>query len=558
MPDDTTPRSKIPKAGYNELGVTGLHQFHGTIFEEFLPQLQGTRGVKIYREMSDNSAIVRSMLTAIESLLRSVDWTVEPATEKRADLKIAEFVEECKNDMSHTWEDFISEVLTMLVYGWSYFEIVYKKRKGPTSQSPKFRSKYTDGKIGWRKFAPRAQTTLHRWEIDQEGGLQGMYQRPLNVYSDIGTRTFVDGSIYLPIEKSLLFRTTSTRNNPEGRSILRSAYRSWYFGKRVEEIEVIGVERDLAGMPIAWVPPEILDTERTAEATATYDYIKDVVTRVKRDEMEGIIFPLAYDEVTGNELYRFELLTSGGRRQFDTGAIVQRYNQAIALSTLSDFILLGHENVGSFALSSDKTELFAVALGSWLDSIQEVINRHAIPRLMQLNGIKPESWPRIEHGDIESPDIQELSTYLQQLTAAGAAVFNGTEDDITLLNHLLTLADLPEKDPDLYREVMEEKKQREEEMLAAGGMLGPQKPPMNKPGANGSNGSGNNKPGASQAPNQQPGSQRQNLGSTIQKILEEEPELDDEQVVEKAIRAMNAVWTQEGWKRVRGRRRWGP
>jgi hypothetical protein len=35
------------------------------------------------------------------------------------------------DDMSHTWDDMISEILTMLVYGWSWHEIVYKKRVGP-------------------------------------------------------------------------------------------------------------------------------------------------------------------------------------------------------------------------------------------------------------------------------------------------------------------------------------------------------------------------------------------------------------------------------------------
>jgi hypothetical protein len=34
------------------------------------------------------------------------------------------------------------------------------------------------------------------------------------------------------------------------------------------------------------------------------------------------------------------------------------------MTVLADFVLLGHQQVGSFALSSDKTKLFSMAVGS--------------------------------------------------------------------------------------------------------------------------------------------------------------------------------------------------
>ena len=151
---------------HNELGKTGLSHYSGTLYEEFLPSLRGLSGIKTYKEMAENSPTIGAMLFAIESTLRSVPWGVEVLAE--TDEEAAELVESCIDDMSHTWEDFISEILTMLRYGWSYFEIVYKKREG---YDGKVRSKYDDKKIGWRKFAPRAQETLYRWEIDTHGGI---------------------------------------------------------------------------------------------------------------------------------------------------------------------------------------------------------------------------------------------------------------------------------------------------------------------------------------------------------------------------------------------------
>lgn len=421
----------------NELGRTGLKHFGGVLYEEFLPQLQGDRGQRIYREMSENSPIIGAMLFAVESLLRSVEWKVQPASLESTDLEAAEFLEQCMDDLETTFEgDFIPEILSMLPYGWSYFEQVFKRRRGP-NRTPA--SRFDDGRIGWHKFAFRAQDTLYRWEIDDNGTIKGMWQYPV---PSTPTSRPAD-VIFLPIDKCLLFRTTSFKNSPEGRSILRSSYRPWYFSKRIEEIEAIGIDRDLAGIPIAKIPLELLDENRSAEQTATFNYIKSVVTKTKRDQQEGIIWPKVLDE-SGNDLFEFELLNTGSRRSFDTGSIIQRYMQQQAMTIMADFILLGHENVGSFALSSDKTELFAVALGAWLDSIEETLNRRAVPTLFDLNDFGVTEYPQFRHGDIEKPDIQQVGAYIQHLTAAGAPLF----PDIELENTLREYADLPMVDPE--------------------------------------------------------------------------------------------------------------
>ena len=57
--------------------------------------------------------------------------------------------------------------------------------------------------------------------------LIGMTQQPPPDY----------GLLTIPISKAMLFRTESAKDNPEGRSILRNAYRSWYFKRRIQEIE---------------------------------------------------------------------------------------------------------------------------------------------------------------------------------------------------------------------------------------------------------------------------------------------------------------------------------
>ena len=393
-----------------ELGTTGLRRSGGFVIDEYINSLRGSRGHRTYREMAENDPVIGSILFAIEKILLRLEWRIDAGGDEEIDEEIREFIEECLNDMSDSWDQTLQQILSMLVHGWSYHEIVYKRRVSPYADDPSKRSKYTDGKIGWRKWSIRAQETLWRWDIDDNGGIQGLYQIDPSSYR---------GEVFIPIEKSLLFRPNVTKNNPEGRSLLRNAYRPWYFKKRIEEIEAVGIERDLAGLPVAYVPPEYLASNANASQKAVLAAITALVQGIKRNEQEGVVFPLQFDDA-GHEMFRLQLLSTGGQRQFDTDKIISRYDQRIAMSVLSDFILLGHDRVGSFSLGTSKIDLWTMAVEAIAKSIAEVVNTHAIPRLLQLNGIQVEEMPFLTYGDVAKVELTELGDFIQKLTAAGA------------------------------------------------------------------------------------------------------------------------------------------
>jgi hypothetical protein len=415
-----------------ELGSTGLERYGGYVYDEFIQDLQQKKGIKIYNQMSKNDPVIGAILFAIQMLIRQVEWRVEPATEDQEDLDSADFLESCLGDMSYSWNDTIQEILSFLTFGWQWSEIVYKLRRGD-SRNPSRRSQYEDGKIGWRKIAGRAQTSWEEWVFDDDGGIQALIQRSA---PDFITRT-------IPIEKSLLFRTTINKNNPEGLSLLRNIYRPWYMKKNIEQIQGIGIERDLAGLPVALVPPTLLSKDASASQKTILTEIKKIIRNIRRDEQEGVVFPKVMDE-NGKELYELKLLSTGGRRQFDTKKIMEYYDQRIAMSVLADFILLGHEQAGSWALSSDKTRMFALAIQAFLDSISTIFNRHAVPRLFRLNGSPIKEFPKLVTGDIETVDLEALGDYVQKLSGSGAALF----PDDKLENHLRQAAGMPGKDQD--------------------------------------------------------------------------------------------------------------
>jgi hypothetical protein len=409
------------------LGLTGLKRFAGRVYEEFLPELQGARGRKVIKEMTTQDPIIGAIRKTFEMLLRQVSWDVQPFSVATEDQVAADFLKDCMDDMSRPWIEVIVEALTMLDYGWEYSEIVYKLRKGD-SKNPTQRSKFTDGKFGWRKIDTRSQDTLWKWDFDDEGGVQGFWQMAAPHYR----------LVFIPIEKALLFRTTSRKGNPEGESMYRNAYRPWFFKKHIENLEGVGIERDLAGLPVLYVPADLLDPGASADKKSALQSWQTLITAIKRDEQEGVILPGMYDDA-GHREYELTLLTSGGTRQYDTNAIVTRKNQEMAMSCLADLILLGHENVGSFALADSKKDVLSTAMGSYLDAIAVVFNTHAIPRLWKLNGMPTDRLPVLVHGDIGGVDLAEVAAYITALAGAGAPLFPNED----LLRHLMELAGLP-------------------------------------------------------------------------------------------------------------------
>lgn len=426
-----------------ERGNSGLKHFSGMVNEEFLKELQGSAGIKLLGEMRDNHPVIGGFMHAIEMLVRNVQWSIEAVSDAPSDVEDADFVSSCLDDMEVSWQDTISEILSFLTYGFSFHEICYKIRGGK-NDDPLFASRYKDGKIGWSKIAGRSQDSLYRWDLTDDGRIKGMWQHV--VEGQVGKGGY---ERYIPMSKAMLFRTKSYKNNPHGRSILRNAVVPYIAQRKIEEIERIGIERDLAGFPVLYAPGDIMGPSASADEKALFAILKSLVQDVRRDKAEGIVLPSDVFPETNQQMYKLELLATAGARQFDTTAILARQDSRIAMVVLADFILLGHSNVGTYSLGESKTDMFAVALGAFLDIMVEEFNRRAIPDLLRLNGKTPPECPRLKHGDLDDMDLAELGQYVQSLAGAGMPLF----PDPALEKHLRDAAHLPEPSLDVGRQV---------------------------------------------------------------------------------------------------------
>lgn len=433
------PSQSTPVDEMKELGVAGAEISSGFVHDEFIVRLIGERGRRIYREMRDNDDTVGAILFAVEMLLRAVEWEVtsdliegdmdQTGGDEQTTMNIntpemaVRFVEGVLfEDMDHTFDDFLGNVLSMLTFGWQYTEIVWKRRDGiqdEMSETPS--SIFKDGMIGIHKLADRSQETLERWDVDEHGRVFGMWQEP-----PTGSGGISGGDRYIPISKALLFRPKQHKGSPEGRSVLRNAYRSWYFLKNIQEIEAIAIERELAGLPVIRIPNAIL-AGNTPEAIRAKNRYIQMARDIKFNEQGGAVIPSDpyYDQEgnpTGTPQVELTLVSASGSRAIDTDKVIKRYQAGIARSILADFIMMGQSERGSFSLSKNKTDLFLRAIEGWLGSIEETINRHLIPKLWRINGLDPQFMPKVNHGRIAPVNLDELGKFLKDATGSGFAL----------------------------------------------------------------------------------------------------------------------------------------
>ena len=423
------------------LGIAGDNTQNGNIrADEFLPELRGKRAIRKYREMRDNDSTIGAVMYATEQVLRDVDIKVMPANDTPAAQREADFVKSVFDDMDHTLDDHISEALSSLTYGFSWFEVVYKRRNGPTSRSDKSRSKFTDGRIGVRKIASRAPWTISKFDVDQKtGDVLGIHQEGSGF----------NNTSYIPTRKSLYYRTTAINNDPSGRSILRNAYTSYEYLNNLQSIEAIAVERELAGIPVARIPAEYLSTDATSAQAGFVGNLQQILRDVKFNEQGYIILPSdTYPDKDGSptshRLVDVELMASNGNRNIEIDPIVKRYQHDIARSVLSEFLMLGGCNTGAYALSKSKTDLFLRALESYIQAIVDVLNKQLVERLWELNGLNYDLMPTIVAGDVAPHDLREIAAVLRNLNGANIDVSSHPE----VIQDLMDIAEL-RYDPDL-------------------------------------------------------------------------------------------------------------
>lgn len=434
----------------SEVGWTGLREFDGIILEEMRKDLQFPRQNRTYQEMGEDATIA-SALSLFSMMISRVKWKVVPPVDPTEDdLKKVKFLEQCMNDMDHSWFSFIKEVTSMFTYGYAIQEKVYRRRRKSTG------SKYDDGLVGIAKLATRSQTTVYRWLFSDDGReLEGVVQDTsflVDGYRLANSKQY-GGQIDIERKKFLLFRTDVSRDNPQGRSPLSKVYKAWRYRKQIEEAEAIGITRGLGGIPVFGLPADYLKADATDDQKATVDAFKNIGRNLQNNEQACIVMPIFYDD-QGKSLFEFELMGPPNASQYDTEASITRWDNKILQALFADILQMGNSKGGSFNLADSKSSIVHMAVESYLKEIQDPLNTDLIPQLWALNSWPLDRMPTFEYDQIKEEDLDVLSKYLQRAGSQG--LIQKTPGNINKIAEFAGLPDRIKTDDELedYQETL--------------------------------------------------------------------------------------------------------
>lgn len=394
-----------------ELGATGRSysaRFQFSLAtDEYLSTLQWPNDIEIYNKMERSDAQVKATLLMLELPIRSTSWYLKPADNSSQAKKNKKFIEDNlfsgpPKGMSICFDDFLKEICSMFTYGHAVFEKVFKV-KGNYLQ--------------WDKFATRPQSTLYDFLYDKTGSLTDVEQW---IYQPSYTR------VKIPKEKLLMFVHDMKQGDYRGRSVLRTAYKHWHIKDFLYKITNIGIERNFVGTPVIHLPGNYTDDDYTKS--------KEIVTDLRSNQYGGITLP---------EGFLLELF-EGKRTMVDVLPYIEHQDLLISRSILAQFMNLGSNSAGSFALSKDQSDLFLMMLGAIAKYIANVINTNAIPQLINFN-FNSDLYPTLCFKPLDNNKILEVL----KLMADGGLVI----PDNDLEAWLRDMLELPEKSKEKESEV---------------------------------------------------------------------------------------------------------
>lgn len=387
------------------IGFSGLRNIGGRIQEEYLRVLQSwDQAVKVYLEMRDEPTVA-TLLNAIKLPLLSADFDVMPFSDSAADGEAADWLWENLTTMrQQSWRSHVADALESLDFGFAVGEMVFEKR--------------ADGRLWLGNIEPRGQETLHSWEFDERDNMTAFVQRD----PDTG------GFYRIPASKMVHIALHGRKGNPQGTPLLRSLYRPWRFLKDLENMEGIGLERNVGGMPVATLPEEPLTDTDLSD-------LKTALKNLRNDEEEYLIVPFGMT-VLGYE---------GGHDVSQLSATIERKQKEILMRGFAQFLKLGMDQVGTQALVKGSQDFFALSLRATQQELLERWNQQLVPLLFALNpGLFPgmTGLPEITWNDPGSVDAEALLNSWQ--TGVNAKVLTPTREDEEHLRAVLDFPDLPE------------------------------------------------------------------------------------------------------------------
>lgn len=409
-----SPLDQPERFRLGEMGSLGLKTFNGVSKDELKLELNWPNSIITFKEMSTHSAI-NAPLTLFENIISKATWKYKPpANATEEEKKQAELINQMMNDMEQPWSEFIRDVLSSNVFGFSVHEKVFRRRLKANG------SLYDDGVIGWKKLPIRAQESISKFLFSEDGneiiGVQQNLTKINDIYNRFSKRSNL---VNLPRSKFLLFRTGKHRGDPFGKSPLRDAYLAWRFLSALEELEATGAAKDLNGLPVLYLPAQYLAADAPPEVQAIRSYYENVMRNLQMNQQSAVILPQVVDPESKTPMFKLELMSVDGKKNFDILKIKEYYKNLIFTSLFADVLVMGQTATGSFALGAIKNSLSGAYAERLISNIAEVLQNDLVKMTYELNGWDTSRMGTFDFDGIDSLDAETFSKLVQRAASVG-------------------------------------------------------------------------------------------------------------------------------------------
>lgn len=419
-----------PRVNQEPLGASGRAHYSGFIqFDELNAKLVGNLGLQMFDNMYRTDPHVRRNILAVWSPIAGASWEVVPfggddATD--ADRYAAELCEWAL--WTNMKPNFTAHLATLgpvlLRSGFAPFEQIW--------QTAEYKGKKV---VVPRKLDLRLPRTVWRRFQDEYGQLTAIEQLLPN-----------SAVVQIPASELLYYRIQIEGDNWEGTSLLRQAFKPWYFKEHLEKIDAIGQERKAVGVPLVYPPTgakrELKEEVETALANL---HVNDTGYLILPGPKQGA----GVDPAEG---WLAEVITFDSSSGDTIQKSIEKQVEAISAAFLADFLELGHHQVGARATAEVQDDPFLTFVGALGDVVTEQPNE-LIARIAKLNVPGITGPPKLKIALHDDASLSELASFIQLLVASEALTV-----DPELEDYLRQRADMPPANPKIRAEKLAQAK----------------------------------------------------------------------------------------------------
>lgn len=399
-----------------EIGSSGIKIYGGYVYEDYLDKMRGTERADKFDQMRRSDSNVKMLMSAVKNPIKSANWSIKPGNQdnqKEAEAD-ADFIKHILfKDMGKTFNQFLGEALTMADFGHSVFEITHKV----VTNHPKF-GNYN----GIRNLAWRSPRTIERWNVDPKTE----ELKSITQIADGDLGKFVD----IPAEFLIWFNIEQEGSNYEGVSLLRSCYGNWMRKNNYLKLNAAGIEKYAIPTPIVTVPPSKEDSEE-------FNRMQLVLQQYTSHQKAYLFKPYGWE-------IDFSATSSYDPSRVEVS--IDNEDKRMSKSFLANFLELGMNGTGAYALSNDLSDFFLSGITHLANEICSKINTKLIPHLIKLNRGERESYPELTVNDISEKAGLELANIFGSLAQNEIII-----PDDTLEDHVRERYKLPPRSQDGQR-----------------------------------------------------------------------------------------------------------